>query len=100
VKKEKKRGNTVRAKARAGRGTSARMQRTKDESALFTNVGANVRAARLAAGLTQRELAEKAGVNRFTVSDIERGEVNFSLRILVDLANVMGVSPIDLLRGI
>jgi transcriptional regulator with XRE-family HTH domain len=38
-----------------------------------THFGAQVRALRLAAGLTQAELAEASGISERTVSDLERG---------------------------
>jgi len=38
-----------------------------------TGFGAKVRELRVAAGLTQAELAEKAGISERTVSDLERG---------------------------
>ena len=47
-------------------------------------------------GLTQRELARKAGISNATLSKIEHGR---SARppTLKKLANVLGVEPVDLL---
>jgi transcriptional regulator with XRE-family HTH domain len=42
-------------------------------------------------GLTQVELAEKAGVRRATVSDYERGRLRIDLAVLEKLANALGV---------
>ena len=65
----------------------------------FKKLGANLRAARLNAGLSQRELADKAGCHKMTISGIERGTENPSLIILVKLANVLHVTMNDLLHG-
>ncbi len=60
-------------------------------------VGANVRRLRLAAGLTQEELAHRADIDRTYVSDIERGIRNPSLLVLRDIAGVVGRHPAALL---
>ena len=60
-------------------------------------VGANVRRLRLAAGLTQEELAHRADIDRTYVSDIERGIRNPSLLVLRDMAAVVGRHPAVLL---
>jgi len=47
-------------------------------------------------GLTQAALAEKAGVNRVTVAEIETGRKQGSVATLRALANALGVSLDDL----
>jgi len=37
-------------------------------------IGQRVRSARKAAGLTQKELAEKVGIRQSTISELEKGE--------------------------
>lgn len=51
---------------------------------------------RLAAGLTQAELAEKASVADATVSRIERGRLTPSVKLVQQLAEVLGTS-VDIL---
>ena len=60
-------------------------------------VGRNVRRFRLAAGLTQEELAHRANLDRTYLSDIERGIRNPTVLLLRDIAAVLAVHPAVLL---
>lgn len=51
-------------------------------------------------GLTQEELAFRAGMNVTYLSDLERGRWNPSLAMIVDLARGLAVHPSHLLRDI
>jgi len=62
-------------------------------------VGSNVRALRIAKGLTQEELAFEADLDLTYVGGIERGKRNPSLMVMVNLAEALGVTPIALLSG-
>ena len=62
-------------------------------------LGRNVRAARLARGLSQEQLAFEAEMKRSYLSDLERGTRNPSVRALGRLAQALGVEPADLLRS-
>lgn len=59
--------------------------------------GLNVRAHRLAAGLSQEGLAERIGVDRAHVSSMERGQQNVTLLTLWHTAQALGVRASDLL---
>jgi transcriptional regulator with XRE-family HTH domain len=61
-------------------------------------LGRNVRAARLARGLSQEQLAFEAEMKRSYLSDLERGNRNPSVRALGRLAEALGVEPPELLR--
>jgi transcriptional regulator with XRE-family HTH domain len=61
-------------------------------------LGRNVRAARLARGLSQEQLAFEAEMKRTYLSDLERGTRNPSVRALGRLARALGVEPPELLR--
>jgi transcriptional regulator with XRE-family HTH domain len=62
--------------------------------------GENLRKRRLALGLSQEDLAERAGVHRTYVGSVERGERNVSLDNIVRLAGAVRVKPSDLLDGV
>lgn len=55
------------------------------------SVGDRLRKAREAAGLEQRELAERAGISRATISNAERGIGNPNLATLQAWADATGV---------
>jgi transcriptional regulator with XRE-family HTH domain len=59
--------------------------------------GANVRVYRRAAGLSQEAVAVRMGVDRAYVSAIERGLQNVTLLTIWQLAESLGVRPVDLL---
>jgi len=56
-------------------------------------------ACRLAAGLTQRQLAEAMGGSQATVGRLERGDRGAYPKTILRLCEVIGVAPEDLLSG-
>ena len=54
-------------------------------------VGTNVREARLAAGMTQEELAERSGFSQQYISGLERGKRNPTVVSVYELAQALGV---------
>ena len=62
-------------------------------------VGQNVRKRRLEMGMSQEELAHKAGLHRTYVGGIERGERNPSLSSLAKIADALDVDPQYLLSS-
>lgn len=56
-------------------------------------VGRNVRRERRALGITQEDLAQKTGLNRTHLSDIERGQGNPSVSWLQDVAAALAIHP-------
>ncbi|MDO4648985.1 MAG: helix-turn-helix transcriptional regulator [Eubacteriales bacterium] len=56
-----------------------------------------VKAARVAAGLTQESLAEKLGVSRATIIALESGETEFKPLYLYAFCHVTGFSEDDIL---
>ena len=55
-----------------------------------------LKAARTAAGLTQQELADRAGLSRKTVNTVENGVVTPSVLVALTLAQALG-APLDAL---
>ena len=78
---------------RAGRPVSALAD------ALQRRVGARVRELRADRGLTQLRLAERSGISRPSVANVEVGRQNVSLRQLCALALALDVGVEDLLAG-
>jgi transcriptional regulator with XRE-family HTH domain len=60
-------------------------------------LGEKIRKAREKAGLTQAEVATKAGINVSYYAEIERGEVNPSVKKLRDIAKVLKLKSFDIL---
>jgi transcriptional regulator with XRE-family HTH domain len=58
--------------------------------------GKRVRELRKAKGLSQEELAFKAGIHRTYIGGIERGERNPSLKNIASIAKALGISPSEL----
>ena len=54
-----------------------------------------LRAARNKAGISQEELAERAGLHRTYVSQLERGLKNPSLEVIIALARGLRVTPLE-----
>lgn len=57
----------------------------------------NIRHARKAAGLTQAELARRAGCDQSEISRLERGERLMSVRMLKAIARALGIPSSALL---
>jgi transcriptional regulator with XRE-family HTH domain len=62
--------------------------------------GAQLRQARRTAGLTQKQLAAAAAVDRVFLSKVERGESAPGLDWIGDVAAALGVSIADLVAGL
>jgi transcriptional regulator with XRE-family HTH domain len=68
------------------------------ECSLVDVFAAQVRARRQALGLSQEQLAEKAGVHRTYVGMLERSEKNVTIYNIGRIANALAVDPALLLR--
>lgn len=66
--------------------------------ALQVLFGERLRQARIEAGITQAEMAERSGVHIQYVSRVERGQRNLTLSTMAKLAAVVGRSVSDMLR--
>ena len=71
------------------------MGSAKDET--LRAFGRSVRARRQALGLSQEQLAARAGIGRSYVTDIETGIRNVALWTIVRLATALGTAPSALL---
>ena len=64
---------------------------------LADRLARNIRARRTDLGLTQEELAERCGLHRTYLGNVERAERNVSLAILEALATGLDCEPPELL---
>ena len=62
-------------------------------------LGREIRKHRKALGVSQEELAERAGLHRNYIGMLERGERNPRVTVLVQLARALGVRVSDLMTG-
>lgn len=60
----------------------------------------NLRRLRQATGLSQEELADRAGLHRTYISSIERGQRNVSLENIFRLADALDVEAAELLTPV
>jgi len=66
-------------------------------TSLRTRLGAKIRNLRKSRHYSQEQLAGLAGMNAKYLSEVERGERNLSVDLLAALADVLEVSPAELL---
>lgn len=59
-------------------------------------VGANLRLARTAKGLTQEELAERSGFSQQYISELENGRRNPTIVSIYELAQALGIAHEEL----
>jgi DNA-binding XRE family transcriptional regulator len=71
---------------------AATLAAVKDDPDLLA-LGREARRLREARGLTQEELADRAGLHPNYIGRIERGESNVGVKALFKLARGLGVSP-------
>jgi len=74
------------------------MRKSKDRR--LKQIGLNLRSYREALRMTQEQLAEKADLHDRTLGKIERGELNFSILILVRLCKAMHLTADKILSSI
>jgi len=60
-------------------------------------VGENLRAYRRARGINQEDFADRLGLHRTYLGDIERGKRNLSLQKIELFAELLGLEPLSLL---
>lgn len=65
----------------------------------YRNFGLTVRALRESAGMTQARLAQKLGLVRTSVVNIEAGRQRVLLDDLIPMAKALRVNPLDILSG-
>ncbi|MDP2319682.1 MAG: helix-turn-helix transcriptional regulator [Acidobacteriota bacterium] len=67
---------------------------------LYRQLGATVRRLRAEHGWSQDVLADRSGLHRAHIGEIERGETNVTLQTLKTLADTFHVRITDLVKGL
>jgi transcriptional regulator with XRE-family HTH domain len=89
-----------RGSERAKSGAGGRRAGRETTRAALLRFGANLRAARTDASMSQEELSAAASIDRAAISIIERGGRSANLRSIVKLADALGKQPAELLAGV
>ena len=66
----------------------------------FTFIGDNIKKWRAYKGIKQEHFADTIGVSRITLSKLENGRADLSLRLLFVIAKELGISYNDLLANV
>jgi XRE family transcriptional regulator, regulator of sulfur utilization len=64
------------------------------------HIGDTIRTLRLKKGWSQDVFADRSGLNRAHVGEIERGESNVTIQTLKIIADTLGVRIADLTKGL
>lgn len=72
------------------------MKKIKDPDSIL--LGRRIRTLRNLKGLTQQKLGQQADVDYKFISEIERGNMNPSFKVLVKIANVLDIDLPEILR--
>jgi len=68
-----------------------------DDEKVRRKLGERLKSAREKAGLTQAEVATRAGINTNYYAVVERGEGNLSVEKLNRIMRVLGIKSLDIL---
>lgn len=69
-------------------------------AALLVQLGSRIRERRKLLGLTQEELASKAGIDRSYIGGVERGERNLTFTVLCQICTAMSCDVAMLTEGL
>lgn len=75
------------------------MKTETDNVKTLKELGLNLKEFRKAKGLSQEQLSELAGLHPTYISQLETGKANPSMVILIAVAEQLGITIVDLLRG-
>jgi len=64
-----------------------------DPIAIYKIIGGRIRDERRKHELTQNELASRVGLNRTSITNVEKGKQKLLVHTLVDIARSLGTSP-------
>jgi transcriptional regulator with XRE-family HTH domain len=64
---------------------------------LYSHIGQQLKSHREKKGLTQSQLAERVGLERTSITNIESGKQRLPLHILFGVCHSLGVSPVEVM---
>lgn len=67
---------------------------------IYGLLGKQIRAARQKSGLTQDELAQKVGLTRTSITNIEQGQQKIQIHTLYEMAHALNRSIVDFLPSL
>jgi transcriptional regulator with XRE-family HTH domain len=70
------------------------------DDTILARFGSRVRKIRVSQGLSQEQLADRAGLHRTYIGMVERAEKNLSLNNIEKIAKALGVSVSELMESI
>lgn len=68
-----------------------------DVDAFYEDFGARIRRARTRSGISQEELGQRVGLNRSSVSNVEKGRQRVPAHMIIEFAAALDVPPTELL---
>ncbi|MHB9835139.1 helix-turn-helix domain-containing protein [Paraburkholderia terrae] len=71
-----------------------------DDQLLYKTIGASVRALRDKSRMTQAELAIRVGLERTSITNIEKGTQKVPLHVLYRICEAFRVSPLEILPSV
>jgi len=71
-----------------------------DEEQLYLHIGIQLKKKRESLRLSQKEVGERVGLGRASISQIEAGEQKPPLHVLYNLCIVLGLEPVEVLPSI
>ncbi|WP_236885859.1 helix-turn-helix domain-containing protein, partial [Dietzia massiliensis] len=71
-----------------------------DDEAIQERLGAKIKARREKQGLSQGALAERSGIHRTYVNQVEHGRKNVTIALLARISAALGTTPSVLTQGI
>jgi len=70
------------------------------DTAILKKIGQRIREARTRSKLSQKQLAQKAGLSTIYIGLLERGQRQPPIDTMINLANCLGTSTLDLLLNL
>ncbi len=68
-----------------------------DQDRLYAMIGEHLKSHREVRGLTQLQLAERVGLERTSITNIERGRQKLPLHVLFEICRTIGIAVSDVL---